>query len=218
MSYTSILLKRKYSLPSAKDTLKGISKQTKPPDSSWTDRSWGSWGLIRTALKYRLRGCLTMLLLLGCPTPALAQQQHSYLGFGMSGAGRNNPVINFGDSDNLSFAFRGSLPLSKFFAFKPSVFVGQYSVQAAPTATFTFPLESQINAYIGAGYSFNMVEREGRVANNVLGNTSAPIAIGGVEFFPGERSALFIDVMFSPTGFNGEHDAASLNMGWGLRF
>ena len=203
MSYLLTLLTGKYPISSATDTLEYIVTETKPPSSGRLDI---------------LKASLTMLLLLGWTAPALAGQQHAYFGLGMSGAGRNNPIMNTGDSDNLSFAFRGNVPLSKFFAFKPSVFVGQYSVQAAPTATFTFPLESQINAYIGAGYSFNMVERSGRITNNVLGNESAPIAIGGVEFFPGDRSALFIDVMFSPTGFNGEHDAASLNMGWGLRF
>ena len=215
MSYLLTLLTAKYPISSRNDSRKNIAFATKTPGSGWAE---SALVFISAAQSLRLKASLAMLLLLGWTAPALAEQQHAYLGLGMSGAGRNNPVINFGDSDNLSVAFRGNVPLSKFFAFKPSVFVGQYSVQAAPTATFTFPLESQINAYIGAGYSFNMVERSGRVANNVLGNAAAPIAIGGVEFFPGERSALFIDVMFSPTGFNGEHKAASLNMGWGLRF
>lgn len=157
------------------------------------------------------------LCLLGWNQPALAEQ-HPYLGLGMSGAGRNNPAFNAGESDNLSFTLRGSLPLGEFFAVKSSIFIGQYSVQAAPTATLTVPIQPQINGYVGVGYSFAVASTGESNNNNVLGNTAAPVAIGGVEFFPGTSSALYIDVMFTPTGFEGRHEAASLNMGWGMRF
>ena len=173
----------------------------------------------------RMAASLALLVCLGFSSAAGAENapvkaakksgpnRQPYIAIGHSSAFLNNPINSSGDSDNIAVVLRGKIPVGDTFSVRPIALIGEYSQMLLPTATYDFKVKSNIDGYVGAGYSINTSS-----ANNTIGNTSSPVIIAGAEGYVGDYSMFLVDLMWAPKGYEGEASAVSVQTAIGIRF